>query len=87
MAKISGFELLSRARTWLAEQGFEVDEALAVDSNAPARLKDPADPRGVRSVCVWASSKPPRVSYYDHHSGASGFSYLDTIEIRAGMEG
>ncbi len=86
MAKISEVELLSRARTWLAEQGFDVDEELAVDRNAPARLKDTAAPSSVRSVCVWVSSEPPKVSYYDHHSGASGCSYLDTTEKRAGME-
>ncbi len=85
MSFLTDSELKAKAAKWLEDEGFDVDRELVVDGVA-VRLKEPAAPSSVRSVCVWVSSEPAKVSYYDHHSRASGCSYLDTIKKRAGME-
>ena len=79
MSKLPEHVLLERAARWLAEQDFEVDKDLAVDDRRPVRLKDPGYGEG-RPVCVWVSSDPPKVSFFNHHGGTSGYSYLDTSD-------
>ena len=77
MGLIPDHELVSRAQAWLESLGLEVDRTLAVDRKAPVRLKDP-DYGGKRTICVWINSEKNLASFFNHHGGSGGYSYLDT---------